>query len=97
MLIYAPRNWSEIDDTIPCPISFTEEEWKTHFEEGKGFNTLAEFWDKMDGYVQRDGWTCLETYEPARELFAYMRDEVLKDATGEERVELERLSRWASR
>lgn len=87
--------WSEINDQIPCPISFTDDDIQAHLRDGEGWNDNADFWDSLKGFVHRDGWTSNENYDDALELFAQLRDQALQDLTGEERVEFEKTTRWA--
>lgn len=89
------RHWNEIDNEIPCPISFTDDELETHYRDGEGWNEQADFWDSLDGFVHRDGWTSNENYDQARHLFAELRELVLKSLSGEERLQFEQQTRWA--
>ena len=47
-------------------------------QDGEGWNEQADFWDRLEGFVARDGWTSNETYEEALEMFAGLREEGLK-------------------
>ncbi len=91
------RHWNEIGFGIPCPINFTQEEIQNHMRDGEGWNEQADFWDSLEGFVARDGWTSHETYEEAVEMFATLREEGLKQMTGKEKEEFEMQSRWANR
>jgi hypothetical protein len=31
--------------------------------DGEGWNEQADFWDRLEGFVARDGWTSNETYK----------------------------------
>lgn len=64
--------------------------------DGEGWNEQADFWDGLEGFVARDGWTSNETYEEALETFAGLREERLKQMTGEERSDFEKRTAWAS-
>lgn len=82
---------------VPCPIHFSEEDIQNHMRDGEGWNEQADFWDELEGFVARDGWTSNETYEEALGMFAGLREEGLKQMTGEERDDFERRTRWASK
>ena len=64
--------------------------------DGEGWNKQADFWDGLKGFVARDGWTSNETYEKALKMVAGLREEGLKQMTGEERNDFEKRTRWAS-
>ncbi|RFU24389.1 hypothetical protein B7463_g11948, partial [Scytalidium lignicola] len=70
---------------IPCPIHFIEDDLADHYWYGGGWNELADFWDSISGLVSRDGWTSNETYNQALEMFIELREEGLKNFTGEDR------------
>jgi hypothetical protein len=89
------RHWKEIEADIPCPIKFTDEEIQEHYRDGGRWNDIADFWDSLEGLVNRDGWTSNETYEEAREIFAQLREQGLLSLGGEERDEFEKSTRWA--
>ena len=91
------RYWDELGFVTPCPIRFTKEELDAHFAEAEGWNERANFWDSKAGLVSRDGWTSNETYDQALEMFIELREEGLKNLTGEERVTFEAQTRWAER
>jgi hypothetical protein len=97
-LIYKSySHWDEIDTKIPCPIEFTDEELKVHIQDGEGWNENADFWDSLQEFVQRDGWTANEHYEQALQMFAELREQGLQSLSGEERVAFEEGTRWAVR
>lgn len=81
---------------VPCPIHFSEEDIQNHMRDGEGWNEQADFWDGLEGFVARDGWTSNETYEEALKMFAGLREDGLKQMTGEERNDFEKRTRWAS-
>ena len=81
----------------PCPIHFTEEDIQNHIRDGEGWNEQAVFWERLEGFVARDGWTSHETYKDALDMFAGLREEGLKQMTGKERVEFEKQTKWAVR
>lgn len=64
--------------------------------DSEGWNELADFWDRLEGFVSRDGRTSNNNYEAALEIFAELREEGLKDMTGEDREEFEKGTRWAT-
>ncbi|KAH9205444.1 kinase-like domain-containing protein [Leptodontidium sp. 2 PMI_412] len=96
-LIRLERYWDEMGYNTACPIHFTEEDLQNHMRDGEGFNEQADFWDRLEGFIARDGWTSNERYEEALEMFASIREEGLKQLTGEERLDFEKQSRWAQR
>ena len=91
------RHWSEIHPDIPCPIEFTDEELKAHLQDGEGWNETADFWDSLQGFVHRDGWTARENYGDALDMFAQFREQGLQSLEGEEREAFEECTRWAVR
>ncbi|KAH8648313.1 phosphotransferase enzyme family protein [Tricladium varicosporioides] len=96
-LIRLERHWDEMGYDVPCPIHFTEEDIQNHMRDGEGWNEQADFWDRLEGFVARDGWTSNETFKEAHEMFAGLREEGLKQMTGEERKDFEKRTRWAKR
>lgn len=96
-LIRLERHWDEMGFDVPCPIHFTEEDIQNHMRDGEGWNERADFWDGLEGFVARDGWTSNETYKEALEMFAGFREEGLKQMVGEERKNFEKQTRWAKR
>ena len=91
------RHWDEFGFDTPCPIHFMEENLQAHYRDGEGWNDRADFWDSVAGLVSRDGWTSKETYDQVLELFAELRQEGLKNLTGQERVTFEAQTRGAER
>ncbi|KAF7172728.1 hypothetical protein CNMCM5623_004903 [Aspergillus felis] len=85
-LIRVARHWYELNHEVACPNKFTDEELKTHYREGEGWNEQADFWDALRGFVDRDGWTSNEDYERALETFAELRELGLQALTGDERL-----------
>lgn len=79
------RHWREINDRIPCPIAFADEELQSHYQDGEGWNEQAVFWESLDGIVHRDGWTSHENYDQAFEIFAKLRKQGLELLDGTER------------
>ncbi|KAF1840944.1 uncharacterized protein K460DRAFT_347404 [Cucurbitaria berberidis CBS 394.84] len=96
-LIRIARHWNEFSTDIPCPIEFTDEEIKAHLLDGESWNENADFWDSLQGFVYRDGWTSNENYEQALEMFAQIREQGLQSLSGEERSAFEERTRWAVR
>ena len=82
---------------MPCPIHFTAEEIKEHTRDGEGWNDNADFWDSLDGYVHRDGWTSNENYGEALEMFQQLRKTGLETLAGEERLAFEKQTLWAAK
>ncbi|TAQ88441.1 hypothetical protein B7494_g3235 [Chlorociboria aeruginascens] len=93
-LIRLERHWDEMGFDIPCPIHFTEEDLQNHMRDGEGWNEQADFWDNLEGFVSRDGWTSNETYIEALEMFVGLREEGLKQMIGEEKERFEKQTRW---
>ncbi|PVH75331.1 hypothetical protein DL98DRAFT_551674 [Cadophora sp. DSE1049] len=96
-LIRLERYWDEMGHNTACPIHFTKEDLQNHVRDAEGFNEQADFWDRLEGFIARDGWTSNERYEEALEMFASIREEGLKQLTGKERSDFEKHSRWAQR
>jgi hypothetical protein len=84
-----------MNNDIPCPIRFTDEEIKAHLVDSGGWNENADFWDSLEGFVHRDGWTSNENYGQALEMFAQLREQGLQNLSGEERATFEESTRWA--
>ncbi|QSS59075.1 hypothetical protein I7I51_08507 [Histoplasma capsulatum] len=38
---------------MACPITFSDEELKSHYRDAEGWNEIADFWDSLDGFVHR--------------------------------------------
>ncbi|KAK0105681.1 Phosphotransferase enzyme [Cadophora gregata] len=96
-LIRLERYWDEMKHDAACPIHFSEEDLRNHVRDAEGYNEQADFWDSLEGFVARDGWTSNERYEEALDLFAGIRERGLEQLTGEERSDFEKNSRWAQR
>ncbi|KAF2756096.1 hypothetical protein EJ05DRAFT_502559 [Pseudovirgaria hyperparasitica] len=94
-LIRIARHWNEINTEVPCPIKFTDEELEAHLRDSEGWNELADFWDSLQGFVHRDGWTTNENYPQALEMFAELREQGLQSLSGDERLAFEESTRWA--
>lgn len=90
-------HWNDFNSEVPCPISFSDEELKAHYENADGWNEKADFWASLDGFVHRDGWTSNDNYEQALEMFAELREQGLKHLDGEELAVFEEQTRWAMR
>lgn len=90
-------HWNEINTDIPCAIGFADEEINAHLLDGEGWNENADFWDSLEGFVHRDGWTSNENYEQAFEMFARSREQALQRLSVEELMEFEQSTRWAVR
>jgi len=87
-----PSDWDQLDTGIDCPIQFSAEEIAAHDEKAEAWNKIANFWSALDGFVSRDGWTSLENYERAKAFFEELRNEGLKQLSGEELADSQ--SRW---
>ncbi|EGC46551.1 phosphotransferase enzyme family protein [Histoplasma capsulatum var. duboisii H88] len=93
-LISLERNWFELGTTNPCPFHFSEDEIRQHHEDGEGFNETQDFWDSVEGIVDRSGWTAPENFDTAVDYFSKLREEGLRTLTGEERQDFELQTRW---
>lgn len=58
---------------------------------------MQDFWDSIEGFVARDGWTSSDRYDDAIALFAELREHGLKATEGKEREIFEAQTRWASK
>ncbi|KAI9664305.1 MAG: Phosphotransferase enzyme [Alyxoria varia] len=69
-LLNVERYWKDIAPTpSTCPIHFTEEDLKAHLDEAEGWNERADFFERVRGIIQPDGWTSHENYDHAMEIF----------------------------
>lgn len=93
-LLTPDSHWVDLGTGVDCLIDFTEEEIAAHDQEAESWNEIADCWSALHGFVARDGWTSLENYEEAVDLFKRLREEGLKNLDGDELVEFERESRW---
>ncbi|KAI7710514.1 hypothetical protein KC353_g9655 [Hortaea werneckii] len=91
------RQWDKLETGIACPIHFSKEEIRAHEEASSDWNERAKFWDSLSGFVSQDGYTSLEDYEDARELFKDLRKEVLQSLSGKELEDFEDQSYWMER
>lgn len=66
---------------MACPITFSDEELKSHYRDAEGWNEIADFWDSLDGFVHRDGWTSNQNYEKAYKMFVELREQTFEDLT----------------
>ncbi|RMZ82272.1 hypothetical protein DV738_g1897, partial [Chaetothyriales sp. CBS 135597] len=96
-LLNVERYWQEFGLARDCPIHLTEDEVKKHLQDAEGWNEVQDFFDSIEGLVQRDGWTHNETFSQALEFFATLRKVGLKEMTGKERDQFERETRWVER
>ncbi|KAK5114552.1 hypothetical protein LTR62_002487 [Meristemomyces frigidus] len=76
------RHWAELDTGIPCPISFTSKEIEAHDRVSVDWNSKADFWSSLEGFVSRDGYTSIEHYEDARKMFAELKEELGEAGSG---------------
>ncbi|KNG49901.1 duf833 domain-containing protein [Stemphylium lycopersici] len=93
-LIRVARHWDEIAPDNPCPIDFTAEEIEEHHRDGEGWNEDADFWDRMQGFVGRDGWTAHGNYDRALEVFADIKDRARQTCSGKEWLKFDKATRW---
>ncbi|RAL14078.1 aminoglycoside phosphotransferase family protein [Aspergillus homomorphus CBS 101889] len=94
-LINFERHWAELGIKGDCPIHFTDAELRDHLRDSEGWNVVQDFFEKIDGLVQRDGWTSNETFDEAIRFFIDLRKTGLENAKGEKRERLEEETRWA--
>jgi hypothetical protein len=93
--VYSSRYWKELGFDGECPIHFSEDELRSHLEDGEGWNDVKDFFELIQHLVERDGWTRNETYDAAVALFSELRQEALQGMKGKEREEYEKATRWA--
>ncbi|KAK4556595.1 Phosphotransferase enzyme [Recurvomyces mirabilis] len=60
---------------------------EAHKQISEGWNETADIWSSLDGFVSSDGYTAVEDYDEAREMFAEMREERLSNLEGKEAAE----------
>ncbi|KAH8429192.1 uncharacterized protein LDX57_006861 [Aspergillus melleus] len=82
-LIRIERYWSKLGFDFPCPIHFNKEELQTHTEEGEGWNEMQNFWNIVEGFIARDGWTPNDRYDDAVALFTDIRESSLENNMSE--------------
>ncbi|RAK76383.1 aminoglycoside phosphotransferase family protein, partial [Aspergillus fijiensis CBS 313.89] len=93
-LIRFERCWNELGFDFPCPIHFTEDDFRVHAEESAGWNDVQDFWNSVADVVSRDGWTPHHLYGDAVSLFTELRDIGLKAMVGKERDAFEIQTQW---
>lgn len=91
------RYWHELGIEGDCPYHFTQAELHNHSVDAEGWNDVQDFFDSIEGLVQRDGWTSYESFDAAFEFFSELRTRGLERLKGEERDIFERQTRWAKR
>ncbi|EAW12144.1 uncharacterized protein ACLA_061040 [Aspergillus clavatus NRRL 1] len=69
-LIRVQKNWDLLSRSAECPLDFTPEEIRRHYEEGEGWNEVQDFWDAISGLMGRDGWTSHATYDQALSIYS---------------------------
>ncbi|KAI6894115.1 hypothetical protein KC318_g12156 [Hortaea werneckii] len=90
--------WNKLNTGIECPIQFSKEEIEAHEEASSDWNERAKFWASLSGFVSSDGYTSLEGYEDARELFEELRKEGFQSLSGKELTDFEDdQSKWVER
>jgi hypothetical protein len=89
------RYWHEIGIEGDCPYHFTQAELSNYSVDADGWNEVQEFFDSIEGLVQRDGWTSHESFDAAFGFFSELRKRGLGHLKGEERDIFERQTRWA--
>ncbi|PLN86072.1 phosphotransferase family protein [Aspergillus taichungensis] len=74
-LIRIQKKWSSLDRTVECPIDFSPEEIRKHYEDSEGWNEVQDFWDALSGIMSRDGWTSHATYDQAVSIYSQIQAE----------------------
>ncbi|PKY07456.1 phosphotransferase family protein [Aspergillus campestris IBT 28561] len=69
-LIRIQRDWNLLNRSTQCPIDFSPEEIRKHYEDGEDWNELQDFWDALSGVMARDGWTSYVTYDEAVSVYS---------------------------
>ncbi|PYH86530.1 hypothetical protein BO82DRAFT_370885 [Aspergillus uvarum CBS 121591] len=90
-LIFHLRHWPELGIQGECPYHFTQ--LHSHAGDGKGWNEVQEFFDSIEGFVKRDGWTSLDTFDAAFSFFSELRERGLRHMKGEEKRAFDRQTR----
>jgi hypothetical protein len=94
-MVYLSRYWKELGFDGECPIHFSEDELRSHLEDAEGGNEVGEFFQLIESFVTRQGWTRNERYDDARAFFSELRQEALDGLKGKEREDYEKETRWA--
>jgi hypothetical protein len=76
-MVYLSRYWKELGFDGECPIHFSEDELRSHLEDAEGWNEVGEFFQLIESFVTRQGWTRNERYDDARAFFSELRQEAL--------------------
>ncbi|KAE8147108.1 phosphotransferase family protein [Aspergillus avenaceus] len=74
-LIRIQKKWDLLGRAAKCPIDFSSEEIRKHYEDGEGWNEVQDFWDALSGIMSRDGWTSHETYDQAVSIYSQIKSE----------------------
>ncbi|KAB8204572.1 hypothetical protein BDV34DRAFT_213836 [Aspergillus parasiticus] len=69
-LIRIQKKWDLLSRTVKCPIDFSSEEIRQHYEDGEGWNEVQDFWDALSGILSKDGWTSHATYNQALSIYS---------------------------
>ncbi|KMP06014.1 hypothetical protein CIRG_05695 [Coccidioides immitis RMSCC 2394] len=93
-LIKLEKDWPILGSEHPCPYHFSPEELHQHWVDGEGFNETQDFWDQVEGLMDRSGWTTNEDFEEAVDYFWNLRQIGLENLAGDERKEFEQQTRW---
>ncbi|KAJ5156966.1 uncharacterized protein N7482_008066 [Penicillium canariense] len=94
-LINIERFWHELGIQGGCPYHYTQDELHNHAVDAEGWNEVQDFFDSIEGLVQRDGWTHPDTFDAAFEFFSELRKRGLERMKGEEKHIFEKQTRWA--
>ncbi|KAF2672503.1 phosphotransferase enzyme family protein [Microthyrium microscopicum] len=94
VLIRIERDWHLTDTTSQCPYHFSKEEIAQHRRDGEGFNETAEFWENLEGRVDRTGYTLPQHFEDAVAYFSKLREVGLETLEDEERKTFDLQTRW---
>ncbi|PGH18242.1 hypothetical protein AJ79_00581 [Helicocarpus griseus UAMH5409] len=88
-LIELERHWHKIGTAKQCPYHFTDDDIRRHREDAEGFNETQDFWDSLEGKVDRSGWAANEDFDDAVDSFLRLRKVGLDKLNGEERKDFE--------
>ncbi|KAL4784018.1 kinase-like domain-containing protein [Aspergillus varians] len=64
------QKWESLDLPGKCPLDFSPDEIRKHYEDGDAWNEMQDFWDELHPILGRDGWTSHETYAAANSIYS---------------------------
>ncbi|RAH48297.1 phosphotransferase family protein [Aspergillus brunneoviolaceus CBS 621.78] len=74
-LIRIQKKWRSPLGHVECPIDFSPEEIRRHYEDSESWNEVQDFWDGLSGIMSRDGWTSHATYDQAMSIYSQIHAE----------------------